>query len=95
VLEKHLRKVMAASDLCDLRLQCTVKELSEDEEWTVCRYTDATGAEHQIRSRFFVGADGKTGYTRKQYLEPRGIKLERAHKYVSTAPHPKQRIACH
>lgn len=38
-------------------------------------YVDANGVEKQIRSIFLVGADGKTGFTRKNYLEPRGVQL--------------------
>lgn len=73
---------MAANGLCALRSGCSVTHLSESEEWTYCEYTDAEGKTHHIRSKFFVGADGKTGYTRKRYLEPKGIQMERAHKYV-------------
>lgn len=50
----------------------------EDEDWVYAQYVDRTGREHSIQSRFLVGADGKTGFTRKQYLEPRGIHLEQA-----------------
>lgn len=70
---------MASSKYCDLRSGCEVTRLSEDGQGTLCQYRDATGKEHQIRSRFFIGADGKTGFTRKQYLEPRGILMEQAH----------------
>ncbi|RAO67514.1 uncharacterized protein BHQ10_003526 [Talaromyces amestolkiae] len=79
VLERYLRDKMAANGLCALRSGCSVTHLSESEEWTYCEYTDAEGKTHHIRSKFFVGADGKTGYTRKRYLEPKGIQMERAH----------------
>ncbi|KAJ3538382.1 hypothetical protein NM208_g5926 [Fusarium decemcellulare] len=79
VLEKHLREVMDRWEACELRTQCAVTELAEDENWTYCRYIDGNGKAKQIRSRFFVGADGKTGFTRKEYLESRGVKLERLH----------------
>jgi 2-polyprenyl-6-methoxyphenol hydroxylase-like FAD-dependent oxidoreductase len=52
--------------------------ISEDRDWVYAQYTDASGATKRVRARFLVGADGKTGYTRKQYLESRGIKLEQA-----------------
>jgi 2-polyprenyl-6-methoxyphenol hydroxylase-like FAD-dependent oxidoreductase len=52
--------------------------ISEDSDWVYAQYSDITGATRRIRARFLVGADGKTGYTRKRYLESRGIKLEQA-----------------
>lgn len=70
---------MAASKYCELRSGCEITGLSEDEMGTVCEYKDSKGKVRRIRSRFFVGADGKTGFTRKQYLEPKGILMEQAH----------------
>lgn len=52
--------------------------ISEDRDWVYAQFTDTSGVKKRIRARFLVGADGKTGYTRKQYLESRGIKLEQA-----------------
>ncbi|KAJ5814679.1 hypothetical protein N7474_006456 [Penicillium riverlandense] len=78
-LEKSLRQAMASSSSCELRSGCTVTGLSEDEDGVICQYRDPQGIEHCIRSRFFVGADGKTGFTRKQYLEARGITMDQAH----------------
>jgi len=80
ILEKNLREAITSSEFCDLRSGCTVNSLSEDENWTYCHYTNGTGSQHQVRSKFFVGADGKTGFTRKQYLEHKGIRMEKAHK---------------
>lgn len=73
---------MAANGLSQLRSGCVVTHISESKEWTYCEYTNSEGKTRRLRSRFFVGADGKTGYTRKKYLEPKGIQMERAHKYV-------------
>ncbi|KAL3455996.1 hypothetical protein BJX64DRAFT_297100 [Aspergillus heterothallicus] len=78
VLEQHLRAAMA-SDVSQLRSNCTVTGIEQDADWTYCRYRDENGEDHGIRSRFFVGADGKTGFTRKNYLEPLGIRMEQAH----------------
>ncbi|EEA23552.1 hypothetical protein TMatcc_002429 [Talaromyces marneffei ATCC 18224] len=78
-LERHLRDKMAENGLSQLRSGCSVTNLSETKEWTYCEYIDSEGNTHRIRSRFFVGADGKTGYTRKKYLESRGVQMERAH----------------
>ncbi|CEJ57460.1 hypothetical protein PMG11_06152 [Penicillium brasilianum] len=78
-LERCLRDTMASSKYCDLRSNSEVISLSEDDQGTICQYRDAKGQERRIRSQFFIGADGKTGFTRKQYLEPRGILMEQAH----------------
>ncbi|KAL5042189.1 hypothetical protein BDW71DRAFT_217120 [Aspergillus fruticulosus] len=79
VLEKHLRGAMASSGSCQLRSNCTVVEIQQDDDWTYCRYRCLDGELRAIRSRFLVGADGKTGFTRKNYLEPLGIRREQAH----------------
>lgn len=72
---------MAATGFSELRSGYSVVSLCEDEDWTYCEYADSKGDIHRIKSRFFVGADGETGFTRKKYLEPKGIHMERAHKY--------------
>lgn len=79
-LERKLRNKLAGSSFCDLRTQSTVINIKEDVNWTYCTYTDAQGAEHRLRGKFLVGADGKTGFTRKNYLEPKGVYMEKAHK---------------
>ena len=40
------------------------------------QYVDAGGQERSIRGKFLIGADGKTGYVRKKYLEPKGITMD-------------------
>lgn len=79
VLEKKLRNKLAESPFCDLRPQSTVIRIEEDANWTYCTYVDAQGAEHILRGKFLIGADGKTGFTRKHYLEPKGVHMEKAH----------------
>ncbi|RDW75503.1 hypothetical protein BP6252_06645 [Coleophoma cylindrospora] len=81
-LEASLRKAMSKAGYSDLRLSSTITSISEDEDWVYARYTDSLGAERKIKSKFLVGADGKTGYTRKQYLEAYGVKLQQASKYT-------------
>lgn len=73
---------MASSCFCQLRTNSTVVEIQQDDDWTYCRYRGLDGELRSIRSRFFVGADGKTGFTRKNYLEPLGIQMEQAHEQV-------------
>ncbi|KAJ5779825.1 monooxygenase [Penicillium paradoxum] len=76
VMEKYLRVAMGQSKVSELRSNCTLISLSEDLEWVYAIYTDASGQEKKIRSRFLAAADGKTGFTRKMYLEPKGITLD-------------------
>lgn len=83
VLEKHIRQSMAKTGHSDLRAQSTVLSVSEDEDWVYISYADKDGEEHRIKARFLVGADGKTGYTRKRYLEPRGIQMDKAQREVT------------
>ncbi|KAJ5593870.1 monooxygenase [Penicillium hispanicum] len=76
VLEKHLRSIVDQAEACELRSSCTVTAISEDHDWVYVTYTDGCGAEHRLRAKFLAAADGKTGFTRKMYLEPKGIQLE-------------------
>ncbi|KAL4894483.1 hypothetical protein BDV59DRAFT_207101 [Aspergillus ambiguus] len=77
ILEKKIRDVMSASPLSSLRPQSIVTDLREDDHWTYCTYQDVEGTQHKIRALFFVGADGKTGFTRKRYLEAKGVRMEK------------------
>ncbi|KAJ5762321.1 uncharacterized protein N7511_005703 [Penicillium nucicola] len=79
VLEEYLRSAMKQSDISQLRGGCTLTSIVEDAEWVYVTYTDSSG-EKKARARFLAAADGKTGFTRKTYLEPKGIKLEWAEK---------------
>ncbi|KAJ6104882.1 hypothetical protein N7486_003571 [Penicillium sp. IBT 16267x] len=57
----------------------TITDIYEEGDHVYSRYLDAQGNIHQVKSRFLVGADGKTGFTRKNFLEPLGIRMEQAH----------------
>ncbi|PVH96296.1 FAD/NAD(P)-binding domain-containing protein [Periconia macrospinosa] len=76
-IEKHLRAKLKSYNNAQFRPSSTLKSIHEDEEWVYATYTDASGQDRKIQSRFLVGADGKTGFVRKKYLEPRGVRLER------------------
>lgn len=78
-LEKHLREAAEKYEGCDIRSGCTVVGIEEDDEWVAATYRDPEGRMKSVRGRFLVGADGKTGFVRKMYLEPKGIRLEQAH----------------
>ena len=77
-LERELRAAALSHRCTDIRLSATVTSIEEDQDWVYCRYSMADGSSHCLRSKFLVGADGKTGFTRKKYLEPKGVVLERA-----------------
>jgi 2-polyprenyl-6-methoxyphenol hydroxylase-like FAD-dependent oxidoreductase len=76
VLEANLRLAMKRSDFCDLRVSSTLTSISEGNEWVYATYEDDRGVEYRLRAKFLVGADGKTGFTRKKYLEPKGVLME-------------------
>ncbi|KJK61003.1 mhpA [Aspergillus parasiticus SU-1] len=79
-LERHLRSVIDSSKFSELRSNCTLSSIHEDDNWVYATYSDSTTNRKGIQAKFLIGADGKTGYTRKNYLEPKGIKLEWAEK---------------
>lgn len=78
VMEKYLRLAASQYTHSQIRVSCTVTGIEEDDDSVRCEYTDASGVQRSIRSKFLVGADGKTGYVRKNYLESKGVKLERS-----------------
>jgi hypothetical protein len=39
-------------------------------------YCDSQGQKHTVQAKYLASADGKTGFTRRRYLEPKGIVLE-------------------
>ena len=77
VMEKAIRDSIAANTHSQLRSSCTVTAISEDAEKVTVQYTNAIGEQCSIQGAFLVGADGKTGYVRKKYLEPKGVTLDR------------------
>jgi 2-polyprenyl-6-methoxyphenol hydroxylase-like FAD-dependent oxidoreductase len=77
-LEEHLRSQISALGVAGMQLGARVTSIWEDEDWVYARYTDTSNQDHTVRGKFLIGADGKTGFTRKQYLEPQGITLDQA-----------------
>jgi 2-polyprenyl-6-methoxyphenol hydroxylase-like FAD-dependent oxidoreductase len=75
-MEKYLR---AACDpkLGELRSGSTVVAIEEDENNVYVHYNSLESGKHAIKANFLVGADGKTGFVRKKYLEPKGINMEK------------------
>ncbi|KPI43783.1 3-(3-hydroxy-phenyl)propionate/3-hydroxycinnamic acid hydroxylase [Cyphellophora attinorum] len=76
ILEKHLRQIIASHPSSQLRCSSTVTEIHEDDKWVYCQYEGASGALKTIRSKYLVGCDGKTGFVRKCYMEPKGITMD-------------------
>ncbi|QYT00072.1 hypothetical protein H0G86_007176 [Trichoderma simmonsii] len=77
-VEKHLRSQITTLGVGEMHLGARVTAIWEDEDWVYARYTNTSNQDRTVRGKFLVGADGKTGFTRKQYLEPRGITLDQA-----------------
>ncbi|KIM95300.1 hypothetical protein OIDMADRAFT_45231 [Oidiodendron maius Zn] len=79
-LEMHLRNAID-KNFGEIREGCTVSSISEDDSFVYVEYQKKDNTLHRVRGKFLVGADGKTGFTRKKYLEPRGIILEKSPKF--------------
>ena len=86
ILEKYVRTAIDKTGTGEIRSSCTLTSISEDADWVYATYNDPSGIEKRIRAKFLAAADGKTGYTRKMYLEPKGITLDWAEKYVALSP---------
>jgi len=76
-LERAIRDALDTHPASNLRTGCTVQSISEDSHRVCVEYTSAQGETRRLAGDFLVGADGKTGYVRKKYLEPKGVHLER------------------
>ena len=76
-LERAIRDLITDSSYSQIRSNCLVTNISEQDGSVTVQYTDADGQTKYIESKFLVGADGKTGYVRKKYLEPKGITMDK------------------
>lgn len=70
---------MASSSFCQLKTNSSMVNIREEGDHVYSQYRDSQGKTQSLKSRFLVGADGKTGFTRKSFLEPLGIRMEQAH----------------
>ena len=82
-MEKHLRSKIDKR-YGTLRSNATVTAISEDADHVYVDYKDSSGEERRISGKFLVGADGKTGFVRKKYLEPRGVLMEKSNRQANT-----------
>ena len=76
ILEACLRAAATAQITSQIRLGTTVTAIEEENQSVRVRYVDPAGSQKVVEGKFLIGADGKTGFVRKNYLEPRGILLE-------------------
>ncbi|KAL2431441.1 hypothetical protein ABEF95_008940 [Exophiala dermatitidis] len=76
-MEKAIRDQIDKIPFSKIRTESTVTGVSEDSESVQVTYQDGQGQTRQLKASFLVGADGKTGYVRKKYLEPKGIIMEK------------------
>lgn len=66
-----------SSEHCILQSSCEVVDRDEDADGVTVYYTNADGKKCQVRASWLVGADGKRGVVRKNFLEPTaGVKQE-------------------
>lgn len=93
-MEKHLRSKIDKS-YGTLKSHSTVTAISEDADYVYVDYKHENGDEHRIRGKFLVGADGKTGFVRKKYLEPRGVLLEKSNRQAPRNYERECVVACH
>ncbi len=77
-MEKAIRDKLQTLPSSELRTESTVMGISEDKHGVTVEYTDALGKPHKLNAKYLVGADGKTGYVRKRYLEPKGVIMEKS-----------------
>ncbi|KAL2206005.1 FAD/NAD(P)-binding domain-containing protein [Sarocladium strictum] len=76
-IEVNLRKRIKELGVGKVCLGARVTGLKEVQNSVEVTYLDTDNKTHQVSAKIFVGADGKTGFTRKHYLEPLGISLDR------------------
>jgi len=75
-MERAIRDAVASFDCCDFRTQATLSSIEEDGDSVTVEYEDSQGRRRKLKAPFLVGADGKTGFVRKQYLEPKSVLME-------------------
>jgi 2-polyprenyl-6-methoxyphenol hydroxylase-like FAD-dependent oxidoreductase len=77
-MEKAIRDQIGKTPFSQIRTESTVMGVGEDGDGVHVDYADAQGGVHRLKASFLVGADGKTGYVRKKYLEPKGVVMEKS-----------------
>lgn len=76
-LEQELRaEIDKLSSSVIIRSNCEVFDRLEELDTVVVHYKDREGTTCSIRANWLIGADGKRGVVRKEFLEPEGVKQE-------------------
>ncbi|KAI0130925.1 hypothetical protein F4814DRAFT_149089 [Daldinia grandis] len=85
-LESAMRRKVAESPFCNLRCQCEVVDMKQEGDRPVIEYEYEKRIRRKISGSFVVGADGKKGVVRKNFLEElAGIKqVEGSYRYDGT-----------
>jgi len=65
-IEKTVAAAAAENPLVDLRYESDFTGFEQDDYGVTVRYADRTGAEHEVRCSYLVGADGSRSAVRKQ-----------------------------
>lgn len=81
-MEKAIRDRIQSLPSSEIRTESTVKGVSENNDEVTVEYEDANGETRKLSAPYLVGADGKTGFVRKRYLEPKGIIMEKCKESV-------------
>lgn len=79
-MERCLREAISSQSESEIRTGSTVTAIEETKEEVVATYRNSAGELKRLRAKFLVGADGKTGFTRKKYLEAKGVTMEKDEK---------------
>ncbi|GME35055.1 hypothetical protein Z518_01969 [Neofusicoccum parvum] len=69
-LEQALRNQIQASPYCQLRSSCKVVSRQELSDSVIVGYEEGGAGLKHLKGSWLVGADGKRGVVRKQFLEP-------------------------
>lgn len=82
-MEKAIRDQIEETPYSQIRTESTLMGIREDQDSVYVDYSDSKGEIRRLKAPFLVGADGKTGYVRKKYLEPKGIIMEKSEQSVA------------
>lgn len=68
-----MREMIQDSEYTQLRTECKVVSRREVGDGIEIAYERNDGSTQWVRGSYLVGADGKRGVVRKEFLEPLGI----------------------
>lgn len=83
LMEQHLRNQVKSARVGEYRDCSEVIAIEETPEFVEVSYK-RDGVERRIRAKLVIGTDGKHGFVRKKYLEPKGVLMEHVHSFQKT-----------